>query len=170
MELKDILQKRYSLRKFDSRKPDREVIRSIAEAALQAPSAHNDQPYRLLIADADAVREQLPEATKSHFDAPAFFLVCMRRDEAWVRRQDQYNAADIDGTILAVHLSLLIEDAGMGSCYVCAFDPQKIREVFHLEAELEPLILLPFGYPAKDAAPSPRHYQRRLPGEICRWL
>lgn len=161
MDLNELLNTRYSCRFFKPDMPSHALMRDIAEAALRAPSAHNNQPYRLFLIRSDAKKNAVKEATGCHFNAPALFLICTKADEAWTRRQDGYHAEETDGAILATYLELLIQNAGMRCCYVGAFDPVKTREIFQLPDDLEPLLYLPFGYAADDARPGPRHTKRR---------
>jgi len=49
--LSSIIQKRRSVRKFESRTVPRDVILSCIEAARYAPSAENIQPWRFIILD-----------------------------------------------------------------------------------------------------------------------
>ena len=59
MEFKQVLEKRRSIRKYTPQKVEDEKIKAIIEAGLLAPSAHNTQPWQILI-----VRESIPEIVK----------------------------------------------------------------------------------------------------------
>lgn len=49
MDLLELLKKRYSVRKFDSRKVEKEKLDLILEAGRVAPTAVNFQPQRILV-------------------------------------------------------------------------------------------------------------------------
>ena len=66
---------------------------------------------------------------------------------------------EIDASIVTTHMMLEAADIGIGSTWVMHFDPQKIRELYHVPGELEVVALLTMGYPADDASPSERHSQ-----------
>ncbi|MGC8998151.1 MAG: nitroreductase family protein [Candidatus Bathyarchaeia archaeon] len=55
----ELIKTRRSIRKFKPTKVSREVISTILDLARWAPSAHNSQPWRIIIIDDDAVKERL---------------------------------------------------------------------------------------------------------------
>ena len=56
---------------------------------------------------------------------------------------------DIDVAIAITHLALAATEQGLGTCWVCNFDVEAARRLFDLPAELEPVALVPIGYPAE---------------------
>jgi F420 biosynthesis protein FbiB-like protein len=59
LELTQAITSRRSIRKFKPEKAPRGVIRSILDLARWAPSAHNAQPWRLIVVDDDEVKGKL---------------------------------------------------------------------------------------------------------------
>lgn len=55
----DLIKKRKTIRKFKDTKIDREKVVSLIEAAVQAPSAHNFQPWEFIIIDEQQTKENL---------------------------------------------------------------------------------------------------------------
>ena len=49
MEFLDLIQKRYSVRKYKSESVEEEKLKLILEAARLAPTAHNQQPFKLIV-------------------------------------------------------------------------------------------------------------------------
>ena len=49
--INNIIANRKSIRDFDSRLLDEEIIIALFEAARRAPSAFNEQPWRFILAD-----------------------------------------------------------------------------------------------------------------------
>lgn len=157
MSFIELAKNRFSCRKFDSRSVEQEKIDLILESARVAPTAVNKQPQRILVIDDKSIIEQLKECTKYTFDAPLCFVICVNRDLAYNRGYDGKNSADIDGSIVTTHMMLQAQDLGLGTTWVMAFNPTKAKEILALPAELEPLAILPTGYPAEDAEISPLH-------------
>ena len=58
---------------------------------------------------------------------------------------------DIDVAILTEHLCLAAAEQELGSCWVCNFDAPRVKELFGLAESVEPVVLLPLGYPAEGA-------------------
>ena len=87
---------RYSCRGFQSKPVSDEDIAAILEAARLAPTAVNRQPVHIWVMKSPEARAKLKEATPYTFDAPVVFLVGCKKDEAWVRKYDGHNGAEID--------------------------------------------------------------------------
>jgi nitroreductase len=51
-------------------------------------------------------------------------------------------------------------DIGLGTTWVMNFDPEKMKETYHIPDSIVPVVLLPLGYPAEDAVPNITHGQR----------
>ncbi|KYC44854.1 MAG: nitroreductase A [Candidatus Methanofastidiosum methylothiophilum] len=57
----DPITKRKTIRKFKDIEIEKEVALSLIEAAIQAPSAHNFQPWEFIIIDSDEIKEKLSD-------------------------------------------------------------------------------------------------------------
>lgn len=53
MDFLELAAKRYSVRKFKEEKVRREDLDKILKAGMLAPTAHNDQPQRILVINSD---------------------------------------------------------------------------------------------------------------------
>ena len=63
--------------------------------------------------------------------------------------------------IVATQLMLAIQAEGLGTTWVGWFDPDAVRAAFPETQGYDLIALFPIGYPAADAQPSPRHFERR---------
>ena len=59
MEFLDLIQKRYSVRKYKSESVEEEKLKLILEAARLAPTAHNQQPFKLIVIKTKGNEENL---------------------------------------------------------------------------------------------------------------
>ncbi len=66
-----------------------------------------------------------------------------------------------DASIVATHLMLGAAAAGVDSCWVNCFDPDKLHAALGLPENEEILMLLDLGYAADDAGPLPNHFSRK---------
>ena len=157
MDFLDLAKARRSVRAYRSDPVPEEKLQRVLEAARCAPSAANRQPLHLYVIRDDALRERMLEAYAQRWfaDAPVIICVCSRPSEAWQRR-DGKSYADVDATIAMDHLILAAAAEGLGTCWIGAFKPDRLRELLDVPAELEPLALTPLGYPAREPAPTPR--------------
>ena len=59
-------------------------------------------------------------------------IVCADHDKAWTRAFDGKKTTDIDASILTDHMMLQAQELGLGTVWICKFDPEIIREGFKL--------------------------------------
>ena len=166
MEFDKVIKERYSVRKFEDRHLEQDVIDKILAAGHIAPTGCNNQPQRILVLNKDESIEKLKACTKCHFNAPCAFLVCYNKDETWKRPYDGAMSAPVDAVIVATHMMLEAQNLGVGSCWVMHFDPFKMKEIFCIPDNTEPVVLLVMGYPHKDAAPIEMHSKFRPIDEV----
>lgn len=170
MEFFEVMHKRYSVRKFDPRPVEQAKIQKILEIARLAPTAVNRQPERMLVLQSPNDMEKLSKCTKYTFNAPAAIIVCADMDKAWIRPHDQENSSVIDASIVATYIMLTICNLDLGTCWVGYFNPASLAVEFNLPANIKPVAIFPFGYPAKDSAPSGNHAQRLPLDELVRFI
>ena len=152
---------RYSCRGFSSEPVIEADIQTVLEAARLAPTAVNRQPVHVWVLRSPQARARAAEATPYTFDAPVIFVVGCRPDEAWVRKYDGHNEAEIDAAIVGTHIMMQVADLGLGATWVGSFDPARLLAAFPEMTGYTPVALFPMGHPAKE--PSERHFQRKSP-------
>lgn len=161
MDFLTLAKNRYSLRQFDERPVEPETLNQILESARIAPTAVNAQPVRILVLESPEDRALMPECTRYHFNAPLFLMVCYDKEISWKRRKiDGKEMGEVDAAIAATHMMMTAADLGLGTTWVAYFDPAAARRLYEVPENLDIVCILPLGYPAKDAAPSPKHEER----------
>ncbi len=148
---------RYSVRKFTEKPLEKDVLDKVLKAAHIAPTGCNYQPQRILVINNADTLAKLKECTRCHFDAPCAMLICYNKDECWTRPYDCNKSGIVDASIVTTHMMLEAAELGVGSTWVMHFNPFKMREVFAIPENIEPVALLVMGYPAPDAVPNERH-------------
>ncbi|MGN0777862.1 MAG: nitroreductase family protein [Aristaeellaceae bacterium] len=154
-----LAQERYSVRKYMDEPVCPEDLEKILQAGYVAPTACNLQPQRVFVLQSSEALEKLRRCTRWHFDCRTALLICQSRTDCWVRKYDGKPSGDIDAAIVTTHMMLEAAALGVGCCWVMSFNPAAVREAFALPDNLEPVAILPLGYPASDAAPYPGHSQ-----------
>ena len=148
----DLAARRYSCRAYTGDPVRDSDLDKVLEAGRLAPTAVNRQAFTIVVVrDPDrrrAVGEAYPKAWLQ--EAPIILVVCVEPAAAWTRR-DGVNFAAIDGAIVMDHLTLCATDLGLGTCWIGAFDPDPLRKALGLPDGIDPLVMTPLGYPAKDA-------------------
>lgn len=163
MDFLDLVQKRFSVRVYETKPVAAEAIDKVLEAARLAPSAANRQPLHLIVLHGGPHREAINMAYPRDWfrKPPVVVVVCVETAKAWVR-SDGKNYADVDAAIALDHMALEAAELGLGSCWVAAFDPAKIKAILGLPDGIEPLAMLPIGYPAEG----PREKLRKVHGDM----
>lgn len=159
-EFLELAADRYSVRKFSQRPVEQEKLDLILRAGQLAPTAHNNQPQRILVVNSAEALEKLKKCTTSHYNCAAALIICYDKNECWVRPYDGKNSGDVDASIVTTHMMLEAENLGIGTTWVMYFIPEAVKTEFELPENIEPTAILVMGYPADDAAPGPRHAER----------
>lgn len=166
----NIVAQRCSIRKYADKNVCKEQITEILESARLAPSAVNCQPWRFVVCVSEHSRNAVYESYPREWfkAAPIYIVACGNGSEAWMRPADGKSHLDIDIAIAVEHIVLKVTDLDLATCWVCNFDPQILKEKLSLEEDLEPIVILPIGYPREDDERVKR--KRKSLDEIVRWI
>lgn len=156
MNFIDLTRLRHSVRSYTAQPVELEKLDYILTCARQAPSAVNKQPWRFIVVQSEEARTNICRCYGREWisEAPLYIIVCAVETEAWTRRYDDKNHADIDASIAAEHICLAAAEQGLGSCWVCNFRTELMQELFHFEPGTHPVAILPIGYPNEDKVPA----------------
>lgn len=170
MSFLDLVKTRYSVRSYDSRPIEKEKMDYVMECARMAPSAVNFQPWKFFVINTPEMLTAIKAAYPREWiqSAPCIIVACADHSESWHRRADNKDHADIDIAIAVEHICLAAAEQGLGTCWVCNFDPAVCRDVLSLPQNLEPAVLIPIGYPAATAEVAPK--KRKKTDEIISYI
>jgi len=169
----DIIKKRYSCRRYQSRPVPPDHVRLMKEAVHWAPSACNRQPYRIhFITDSSIIAQiaaAVPlgpaSANKWMLTAPMIAAAVGSRELVWhqIPRMLGADYHRTDAVIAMDHLSLAATEAGLGTCWVGWFGRKKVGRILGLARGEEVVILMTVGYPDRDP---PKERKRKDPEEL----
>ncbi len=147
--LQTILERR-SVRKYKPEDMPEEDLKQILEATRQAPSAANRQPWHFVIIGDPEQKRRAAEACNGQMwmaDAAYIVVACGLPEvtEKWYR---------VDVAIALQNLVLAAQALGYGTCWIGAFDPDKVKAVCALPDNMEVVACTPLGVP--DIAPEAR--------------
>ncbi|MBV4417942.1 nitroreductase family protein [Clostridium tyrobutyricum] len=145
----DIIFNRRSIRKYKDKPVEKEKIDKLLKAAMQAPSAANQQPWEFIVVQDKEKLKELSNTSpysKMVADSSVTFVLLSRKGNLLVPgcvSQDMGAAAE-NLLLEAVDLELGAVWLGVGSIkermdYVC--------KVFNLPGNIEPFALIAVGYP-----------------------
>jgi nitroreductase len=168
---------RASVRHFEERGiPDADIL-SIIEAARQAPSAENAQPWRFVAVRSPAAQEALSRAcfsgifsaTRFAARAPLLVALCAERTgliEAGKSIKDRA-MYQLDCGIAGEHLVLQAAELGLGTCWIGWFNRRAARRALGVPWHVQVVSLIAVGYPRAGASPQRRP---RNPLSSMLWL
>ena len=166
MEFNDVLNRRYSCRAFSAKAVAGEKVERILEAGRMAPTAVNKQPVRIWAVSSPEKLEAIKGVTRSNYGAPLLLVVGCRPEEAWVRRYDGKNGAEVDAAIVATYMMLAAENEGLATLWVGSFDPALLREILPGADDYELVAMINVVSPAPDSKPSAMHGSRKPMDEL----
>lgn len=152
MNIQTAIQKRFSVRKFQDKKPTQQQIHTLLEYANLAPSAGNLQARDFIIVDDQEIKNKLAKAALQQTfvaHAPIIIVVCanQKRIASYGRRGIELYCLQ-DAAAAIEHILLLAVEMNLGGCWVGAFNEQQVTEILHLPHDIRPVALIPIGYPA----------------------
>ncbi|MFV0420508.1 MAG: nitroreductase family protein [Dysgonomonas sp.] len=153
MNLKQLIENRYSIRAYLPQNVEEEKIQYILECARLSPSACNYQPWRLYVVTDKKKLSQIHKSYDREWfkTAPMCIVVCKDSSLSWKRANtDGKDHGDIDAAIVSQHICLAAHEQGLGTCWVCNFNPELLSVALDLSADLEPVAIFPIGYIDKN--------------------
>jgi nitroreductase len=168
MRFIELAEKRCSIRGFKSDPVPEELLNEVLQAGNLAPTAKNLQPFHFIVVRDSASLDDLAKAYPAPFfrEASVVIVICVEPDNGWVReRHDGKNYSEVDAAIAIDHMTLASTDVGLGTCWIGAFDPEMVSAVMGLPPGIEPIAMLPVGYPSMDG----REKTRKPLDELVRY-
>lgn len=170
MEFTDVVRDRYSCKKFDGRPIDKAQLDAILEAGRVAPTAKNLQEQHIYVLESDEAKAKLDEATPCRYNAQTVLVVAFDADNVFTYPGGKYDSGAEDAAIVTTHMILAAYNAGVDSCWVNFFDPDKLRDALGLPENQRVLAVLDLGFAAEGAGPLANHGNRKPLEETVSYL
>ncbi len=149
MELKEAILSRRSIRQFEERQIEKELLEEILIAGIWSPTAGNIQPWMFFCITEPERIHTLQVVSPGMLGNPqALICVCSDQDLA-------YEKAGKGGTILALfdcamaaqNIMLRAHDLGLATCVIRSFNQTAVRELLEAPVHVQPELLINVGYP-----------------------
>ena len=161
----ELIQSRWSPYGFSDRSPSHSDLCSLFEAARWAASSYNEQPWGYIVAtkeDPEQFAKAISCLVEGNLEwakeAPVLALCCTR--QTFTRNGKENLAAQHDLGLAAANLSFEATARGLCVHQMIGIQPDRIRELYHVPDNVQPLTALVIGYPA-DPESLPEKYQQR---------
>ena len=146
--------KRRSVRKYQPDAIPEQDLLLILEAARRAPTGANRQRWQMIVVTDPDLRHKTAEACNGQmWMAEAPVILCMLSTPEGNKP---------NGTIVLDHAILAATSLGYGTCWIGAFDPDKVKAVLGVPADYDVVYLTPVGVPAQE----PAFRDRKAPAEL----
>ncbi len=150
MELKEIIERRESVRSYEDRPVSKEKLERVLEAARLAPSASNRQPCKFIVVREKQRRQELSEAANGQaFVGQAAVVVVAVATRPEHIMSCGVPSHPVDLAIALDHMTLAAVDEGLGTCWIGAFSQDKVKQLLDIPEKYRVVALLPLGFPAQ---------------------
>jgi nitroreductase len=158
MEVFEAIKKRHSCRNYKPEAVPEEKLNRILEAARLAPSAHNEQEWKLIVVRDVKKRREVAEAAGQSFvqGAPVIIAAVATHPENLMSLSSGNPAYAIDLAITVEHIALQATEEGLGTCWIGAFSQEGVKKVLGVPEEYKVVALMSLGYPADRGKPKSR--------------
>ena len=160
----DIILSRRSIREYIDKPVEEDKIRYLMEAAMSAPSAHNEQPWVFVVIDDKSLLTKITgfhPYSKMLLDAPLAILVCADTEHLVNLDYFQQDCAAATENIL-----LAANSSGLGGVWLGVYPKKDIIKGFSdllgLPEGVIPFGLVSIGYPGVEKEPSARFDESRI--------
>lgn len=170
MEFTDVIEKRYSCKNYSARKVEDEKLTAILNAGRVAPTAKNFQEQRIYVVRSEEGLAKIDAATPCRYGAPVCLVVAYDRSNMFTYPGGKHISGAEDAAIVATHMLLAAANAGVDSCWINFFDPEKLAAELGLPENEEVLMLMDLGYAAEGAGPLANHGLRKPLEETVAYL
>ena len=140
MEFRELVEKRYSCKKYSDRKVEKEKIEAILEAGRLAPTAKNLQEQRIYVLTSDEDLARFDTITPCRYGAPVVLIVAFNRNNVYTYPGGKRDSGIEDAAIVATHMILAAANEGVDSCWLNRLDPELLAKVIKQKIDYgEPL-------------------------------
>jgi nitroreductase len=139
---------RRSIREYSEKPVEKEKLARILEAGRLAPSARNQQDWRLIVVTDPQVKNNLVDqaSPRQAFlkKAPIILAACALNPDYIMRCG--HPSYLIDLAIVLEHIALQAVREGMGTCWIGSFDENMAKDVLKIPGPVRIVELMSLGY------------------------
>jgi nitroreductase len=164
-DILSVIFSRRSIRRYQDRPVERELLLKLLQAGMAAPSAANSRPWEFVVVDEPACLDALKGVLVfGKYNAPAAIVVCGNPGIANNSAGERFWVQDCTAALE----NMLIAAAGMGlgSVWIGVYPMPAViaavKKVLNIPEAVIPLGVVYFGYPDEQKAPGTKFDERRV--------
>ncbi len=152
------------MRQFKAEPLKDDHIQRILDAARRSQSSKNGQPWQFVAVQDRETLQGIGKDNLHHVAGAALCVVILIPAD---NDRTVYNFFDIGQS--AAYMQLAALELGIGSCLGTIYDPEAVRDLLGFPAEWQARMLLSFGYPPDDYAPTFKAGKRKNFDSVVHW-
>ncbi len=157
-DLFEVMKRRRSTRKFDTKTVENWKIEKILAAADTAPTAGNFQGFEIFHVKNKKMKEKLVKAANNqpYVNAPLVLVYCKNPSRVKLKfpKKTLTKFAIQDATLAAAYSQLAATALSLSTIWIGMIDEKEVAEI--IGTDLVPSSILCIGYPIKRKYPKPR--------------
>jgi len=145
--LLDVIASRRSVRKWKPDAVSEADIKDVLEAAMNAPSAVNEQPWHFIVLSGEVLESFVKVNGNTPKGSPVGILVCGDK------KLDKLGGFFLQDCCAATqNILLAVHAKGLGGVWTAVFPNTVpgVRKLLNLPEDVVPIAFVPFGYPASE--------------------
>jgi len=158
-----LVMKRKSIREFKPEGITEEQITTLLKSGMQAPSAHNQQPWEFIVIDDKEILNKMSKMSKGSWplaQAPLAIVTMMRESDKSPRMIPQ--------DLSAVTQNILLEavNLGLGAVWIGVFPLEErlefVSNILDINGSVQPFSIIAVGHPLKEKEMTYRYDENRV--------
>jgi len=150
MSIVEAIIRRRSIRRYEMKEIQNDVLNKILEAGRQAPSAANRQPFHFIVLTDDKIKRELSKGFFNRFikNSAVTIVGCANIGNILTGKW-----SIVDTTIALQNMVIAANAMGIGSCWIGDFKEEKVKQLLKIPSEWNVVALVSFGYAAEQPKP-----------------
>ena len=148
MNVLDAIRSKRAVREFAPAPIPDDLVSAVLDAGRQSQSSKNTQPWEFVLVTDKATLKALSETGTyaGHLAGATFAVVLVGTASG------NWNSFDLGQA--AAYMQLAAWEMGIGSCIAAIYEPDKVKALLNLPADLSAWVALSFGYPSPTFRPA----------------
>ncbi|HRZ95940.1 MAG TPA: nitroreductase family protein [Paludibacter sp.] len=158
MQFYELLKTRRSIRKYQPKKVEKDIVDKILSAALMSPASKRSNPWEFIVVQDKVLMKKLaesrPHGSQLLAESPLGIVIVAdtTKSDVWIE----------DASIAATIIQLQAHESGLGSCWVQVRErfthnqksaEEYIREILNIPTKYAVLCIISIGYAAETKLP-----------------
>jgi nitroreductase len=172
LELLEAINGRRSTRTFVNQRVSEEEVKTLIDAARNAPSAGNIQPWEFVIIRKPELKRKLVLAALNQSfieEAPVVIVVCADENasESGYGSRGKTLYCIQDAAAATQNILITAHSLGLGTCWIGSFREEEVKKALGIPDGVRPVAIIPVGHVTTNPSKRPRkpideivHYEK----------